>query len=141
MLGLGETKEEVVQTMKDLRAADVDVLTLGQYLRPTPAHLAVEEYVTPEAFEVGCLSCMPIMYAGPMPPSALFCMGVPLPPSFLVCMGATPSNCPPRALVLPHVLAFSLSLRAPLSPVPNLFLCHLPPPLPWTDSRKCSGNL
>lgn len=50
MLGLGESEEEVVQTMKDLRAADVDVLTLGQYLRPTPSHLAVEEYVTPEAF-------------------------------------------------------------------------------------------
>jgi lipoic acid synthetase len=51
MLGLGETKQEVVQTMKDLRAVGVDVLTLGQYLRPTPAHLAVEEYVTPEAFD------------------------------------------------------------------------------------------
>lgn len=51
MLGLGETKEEVIQTMKDLRAAQVDVLTLGQYLRPSPSHLAVEEYVTPEAFD------------------------------------------------------------------------------------------
>jgi len=51
MLGLGETKEEVIQTMKDLRGAGVDVLTLGQYLRPSPTHLAVEEYVTPEAFD------------------------------------------------------------------------------------------
>ena len=51
MLGLGETQEEVIQTMRDLRSANVDVLTLGQYLRPTPAHLAVEEYVTPEAFD------------------------------------------------------------------------------------------
>lgn len=51
MLGLGETPEEVRETMRDLRAADVDVVTLGQYLRPTESHLAVEEYVRPEAFE------------------------------------------------------------------------------------------
>jgi len=51
MLGLGETREEVLQTMHDLRAADVDVLTLGQYLRPTENHLAVVEYVTPEQFD------------------------------------------------------------------------------------------
>jgi lipoic acid synthetase len=51
MLGLGETIEEVVQTMKDLRAIDVDVLTLGQYLRPTEQHLSVVEYVTPQQFQ------------------------------------------------------------------------------------------
>jgi len=51
MLGLGETEEQVRQTMLDLRAADVDVVTLGQYLQPTPAHLPVEEYVTPEVFD------------------------------------------------------------------------------------------
>jgi len=51
MLGLGETREEVVQAMEDLRAADVDVVTFGQYLRPTEKHLAVVEYVTPEQFE------------------------------------------------------------------------------------------
>ena len=50
-LGLGETDDEVIQTMKDLRAVDVDVLTLGQYLRPTERHLSVVEYVTPERFE------------------------------------------------------------------------------------------
>ena len=51
MLGLGETEEEVLQTMRDLRDVDVDVLTLGQYLRPTENHLAVVDYVTPERFE------------------------------------------------------------------------------------------
>ena len=51
MLGLGETQEEVLATMRDLRAIDVDVLTLGQYLRPTERHLAVVEYVTPEQFD------------------------------------------------------------------------------------------
>ena len=51
MLGLGERDHEIVQTMHDLRAADVDILTLGQYLRPTPNHLAVERYVTPEEFD------------------------------------------------------------------------------------------
>jgi len=50
MLGLGETKEEVIQTMKDTRAIDLDVITFGQYLRPTKGHLAVKEYVTPEQF-------------------------------------------------------------------------------------------
>ena len=51
MLGLGETKEEVVDAMKDLREADVDILTLGQYLQPTPKHLPVVEFITPEVFE------------------------------------------------------------------------------------------
>ena len=43
MLGLGETKDEVLKCMRDIRAAGVDVLTLGQYLRPTEHHLAVVE--------------------------------------------------------------------------------------------------
>jgi len=51
MLGLGETDEEVIQTMKDLRSVDVDVVTFGQYLRPTENHLSVVEYVTPEKFK------------------------------------------------------------------------------------------
>ncbi|GGY68682.1 lipoyl synthase [Marinobacter zhanjiangensis] len=50
MLGLGETEEEVLETMDDLLAVGVDILTLGQYLRPTPNHLPVERYVTPEEF-------------------------------------------------------------------------------------------
>jgi lipoic acid synthetase len=51
MLGLGETEEEVIQTMKDLRSIDVDVVTFGQYLRPTENHLSVVEYVKPEKFD------------------------------------------------------------------------------------------
>jgi len=51
MLGLGETGPEIMETMDDLREAGVDILTLGQYLRPTPNHLAVERYVTPDEFE------------------------------------------------------------------------------------------
>lgn len=50
MLGLGETNEEVIQTMDDLRQAQVDILTLGQYLQPTKNHLPVTRYVTPEQF-------------------------------------------------------------------------------------------
>ena len=50
MLGLGEQRGEVLQAFDDLRAHDVTVLTLGQYLRPTPNHLPVIEYITPEAF-------------------------------------------------------------------------------------------
>lgn len=51
MLGLGEKEEEVLQAMDDLRAHDVTVLTLGQYLRPSPRHLPVVDYVKPEKFE------------------------------------------------------------------------------------------
>jgi len=51
MLGLGERDEEISKAMDDLRAADVTVLTLGQYLRPTQMHLPVVDYVTPEKFE------------------------------------------------------------------------------------------
>ncbi|MDG1477419.1 MAG: lipoyl synthase [Vicingaceae bacterium] len=50
MLGLGETEEEVIESMKDLRAVGCDVLTLGQYLQPTVKHLPVVEFVTPEQF-------------------------------------------------------------------------------------------
>jgi len=50
MLGLGESEQEVLETMQDLRAVEVDVLTLGQYLQPTKDHLPVEEFITPEAF-------------------------------------------------------------------------------------------
>lgn len=50
MLGLGETDEEIIQTLKDLRAVDCDVVTFGQYLQPTTKHLKVIEYVTPEKF-------------------------------------------------------------------------------------------
>jgi lipoic acid synthetase len=51
MLGLGETGEEVLAVMRDLRASRVDVLTLGQYLRPSPRHLPIVRYVTPAEFE------------------------------------------------------------------------------------------
>ncbi len=51
MVGLGETKEEVGQVMDDLRAADVDFMTIGQYLQPTTKHAAVDRFVTPEEFE------------------------------------------------------------------------------------------
>jgi lipoic acid synthetase len=70
MLGLGESFEEVLQTMADLRAIDVDLLTLGQYLRPTANHLPVQRFVSPaefdqlraEALQRGFLECM----AGPL---------------------------------------------------------------------------
>jgi len=52
MVGLGETEAEVEQTMRDLRDVDCDFLTVGQYLRPSKKHLVVEEYVTPEQFNV-----------------------------------------------------------------------------------------
>lgn len=51
MLGLGETDDEVMQTMKDLRSVGVEAVTLGQYMQPTKKHLKVIEYVTPEKFK------------------------------------------------------------------------------------------
>jgi lipoyl synthase len=50
MVGLGESKAEIMQVMDDLRIADVDFLTLGQYLQPTAKHAAVDRFVTPEEF-------------------------------------------------------------------------------------------
>ncbi|EXX87109.1 lipoyl synthase [Paenibacillus darwinianus] len=51
MLGVGEEREEILRSMDDLRAVDVNILTLGQYLQPSPAHLAVERYVHPDEFK------------------------------------------------------------------------------------------
>lgn len=50
MLGLGESEQEVIETMQDLRSVQVDILTLGQYLQPTPKHLPVAEFIEPEQF-------------------------------------------------------------------------------------------
>jgi len=50
MIGLGETKEEIIETMEDLRAHDVDILTIGQYLQPTKSHIKLEKYWSPEEF-------------------------------------------------------------------------------------------
>lgn len=70
MLGLGETDEEIRKTMDDLREIGVDILTLGQYLRPTRNHLPVERYVTPEEFnqyrEIGLEKGFLEVPSGPM---------------------------------------------------------------------------
>ena len=63
MLGLGETEAEVLRAMRDIRAAGVDVLTLGQYLRPTVHHLAVVEYVAPERFEAYRVAALAMGFA------------------------------------------------------------------------------
>lgn len=51
MLGLGETDDQIIQTMQDLRAINCDVITFGQYMRPTKRHMKVVEYVRPEKFD------------------------------------------------------------------------------------------
>ena len=70
MVGLGETRNEVLQVMDDLRSADVDFLTIGQYLQPTPKHHAVERYVTPEEFqgfaEVGAAKGFGLVSSSPL---------------------------------------------------------------------------
>ncbi|MCE3043410.1 lipoyl synthase [Legionella sp. 16cNR16C] len=70
MLGLGETDEEIIQAMDDLRAQNVDILTLGQYLQPTKNHLPVIRYVTPEKFlefrEIGLAKGFFEVASGPM---------------------------------------------------------------------------
>ncbi|HVX27782.1 MAG TPA: lipoyl synthase [Parafilimonas sp.] len=70
MLGLGETKEEVIQTMKDLADVNVDVLTLGQYLQPTTKHLFVQRFVHPDEFaelrEIGYSLGFDYVESGPL---------------------------------------------------------------------------
>ncbi len=70
MLGLGETSEEIIKTMDDLRAIGVDILTFGQYLRPTVNHLPVERFVTPEEFrelrEIGLARGFLEVVSGPL---------------------------------------------------------------------------
>ena len=51
MVGLGESRAEVHQVMDDMRAADVDFVTIGQYLQPTPKHAAIDRFVTPDEFD------------------------------------------------------------------------------------------
>jgi lipoic acid synthetase len=50
IVGMGETNEEIVEVMKDLRDVDVDILTIGQYLRPSNDHILLDRYVTPDEF-------------------------------------------------------------------------------------------
>jgi lipoic acid synthetase len=52
MVGLGETAEEVYQVMDDMRSADIDFMTIGQYLQPTPKHARVDRFVPPDEFAV-----------------------------------------------------------------------------------------
>lgn len=70
MVGLGETDQEIEETMDDLRAIGVDILTLGQYLRPSEAHLPVERWVTPDTFkgyrEVGLAKGFLEVVSGPL---------------------------------------------------------------------------
>jgi lipoic acid synthetase len=70
MLGLGETAEEVLAVMRDLRTHRVDILTLGQYLRPSPRHLPIVRYVTPAEFDelgrAGCEMGFRHVEAGPL---------------------------------------------------------------------------
>jgi lipoic acid synthetase len=70
MLGLGETREEVIQTIKDLAASGVDVITIGQYLQPTKKHLAVQRFVHPDEFaefrEIGYALGLDYVESGPL---------------------------------------------------------------------------
>ena len=70
MLGLGETRDEVLDVMRDLRAHRVDILTLGQYLRPSPQHLPIVRYVPPAEFDEfrnnGCDMGFAHVEAGPL---------------------------------------------------------------------------
>ncbi|MDP4285837.1 MAG: lipoyl synthase [Bacteroidota bacterium] len=70
MLGLGETKEEVIQTLQDLKESEVDVVTIGQYLQPTPKHLPVNRFVHPDEFaefrEIGYNIGLDYVESGPL---------------------------------------------------------------------------
>lgn len=70
MLGLGETHEEIIETMEDLNSVNVDILTLGQYLQPTAKHIPIHEFVTPERFaeykEIGLKLGFKYVESGPL---------------------------------------------------------------------------
>tara|TARA_B110000046_G_scaffold40357_1_gene44616 strand:+ start:30545 stop:31411 length:867 start_codon:yes stop_codon:yes gene_type:complete len=70
MLGLGESEEEVIESMQDLRSVHVDVLTIGQYLQPTAKHLPVVDFITPEKFkdykEIGLKMGFRFVESGPL---------------------------------------------------------------------------
>jgi lipoic acid synthetase len=70
MLGLGETEEEIIETMDDLRSVNCDVLTIGQYLQPSPKHLPVKEFIKPEIFvnykTIGLEKGFRIVESGPL---------------------------------------------------------------------------
>lgn len=70
MLGLGETRDEVIQTIKDLKESDVDVITIGQYLQPSPRHLKVQRFVHPDEFaeyrEIGYELGLDYVESGPL---------------------------------------------------------------------------
>ena len=70
MLGLGESDEEVLETMEDLRSVKVDVLTIGQYLQPTPKHAVISEFIKPEVFkryeEIGLEMGFRFVESGPL---------------------------------------------------------------------------
>ena len=70
MLGLGESEQEVIQTMDDLRSVGVQIMTIGQYLQPTPKHLPVKEFITPEQFkkykEIGLKKGFRFVESGPL---------------------------------------------------------------------------
>jgi lipoic acid synthetase len=70
MVGLGETREEVTQLLRDLREQDVDVATIGQYLQPTRRNLAVAEYVAPQRFDeykdAGLSMGFKMVFSGPL---------------------------------------------------------------------------
>jgi lipoic acid synthetase len=70
MVGLGETDEEVLEVMREWRSVDCDLITIGQYLQPTPAHLPVRRFVTPETFKQFYLQGMQMgfknVFSGPL---------------------------------------------------------------------------
>lgn len=70
MVGLGESHEEILETMDDLRSVDVDIITIGQYLQPTTKHLPVQSFVTPEQFteyrEIGLEKGFRYVESGPL---------------------------------------------------------------------------
>ena len=70
MLGLGEKEYEVLETMDDLRKVGVDIMTIGQYLQPTPKHLKVEEFIHPDVFanykKVGLAKGFRFVESGPL---------------------------------------------------------------------------
>jgi lipoate synthase len=79
MVGLGETDDEILQVMRDMRAHGIDMLTIGQYLAPSGHHLPVRRYVHPDTFKMFEREATP--WASPTPPWAPWCAAATTPTS------------------------------------------------------------
>lgn len=114
MVGLGETDEDVREIMRDMRAHNIEMITIGQYLQPSDGHLPVLRYVTPEQFKI--FEKKHTNWALPMPPSARWYVQVTM-----------PTNRRRKPYAKATAVAGIIKLGTPFRSKNNFLRCCLPP--------------